>query len=76
LRRPGVTLALLWQEYRLAHPQGFRYSWFCECYRLWEAKFDVVMRQEHRAGKKLIVNYARQNTPIIDRPVSSGFPPA
>jgi transposase len=34
LRRPGVTLALLWQEYRLSHPQGFQYSWFCEHYRL------------------------------------------
>lgn len=42
LRRPGVTLALLWQEYRLAHPQGFQYSWFCEHYRLWAAKVDVV----------------------------------
>ncbi|EPN64851.1 ISPsy14, transposase, partial [Pseudomonas syringae pv. actinidiae ICMP 19101] len=52
-RRPGVTLALLWQEYRLAHPQGFQYSWFCEHYRLWAAKVDVVMRQEHRAGEKL-----------------------
>ena len=29
LRRPGVTLALLWQEYRLSHPQGFQYSWYC-----------------------------------------------
>ncbi|HHW2689243.1 TPA: IS21 family transposase, partial [Pseudomonas aeruginosa] len=38
LRRPGVTLALLWQEYRLSHPQGFQYSWFCEHYRLWAAK--------------------------------------
>ena len=30
LRRPGVTLALLWQEYRLVHPQGYQYSWFCD----------------------------------------------
>ncbi|PIH91002.1 IS21 family transposase, partial [Pseudomonas syringae pv. actinidiae] len=70
LRRPGVTLALLWQEYRLAHPQGFQYSWFCEHYRLWAAKVDVVMRQEHRAGEKLFVDYAGQTAPIIDR--SSG----
>ena len=42
LRRPGVTLALLWQEYRLAHPQGFQYSWFCEHYRLWAAKAVVL----------------------------------
>jgi transposase len=67
LRRPGVTLALLWQEYRLAHPQGFQYSWFCEHYRLWAAKVDVVMRQEHRAGEKLFVDYDGQTAPFIDR---------
>jgi transposase len=67
LRRPGVTLALLWQEYRLSQPQGFQYSWFCEHYRLWAAKIDVVMRQEHRAGEKLFVDYAGQTAPIIDR---------
>ncbi len=67
LRRPGVTLALLWQEYRLAYPQGFQYSWFCEHYRLWAAKVDVVMRQEHRAGEKLLVDYAGQTAPVIDR---------
>ena len=44
LRRPGVTLALLWQEYRLSQPQGFQYSWFCEHYRAWQGKLDVVMR--------------------------------
>jgi len=42
LRRPGVTLALLWQEYRLSQPQGFQYSWFCEHYRAWQGKLDVV----------------------------------
>lgn len=42
LRRPGVTLTLLWQEYRLNHPQGFQYSWYCEHYRRWAAKVDVV----------------------------------
>jgi hypothetical protein len=31
LRRPGVTLQLLWQEYRAQHPDGFGYSWFCDC---------------------------------------------
>ena len=67
LRRPGVTLALLWQEYRLSHPQGFQYSWFCEHYRLWAAKVDVAMRQEHRAGEKLFVDYAGQTVPVIDR---------
>ena len=67
LRRPGVTLALLWQEYRLSQPQGFQYSWFCDHYRAWQGKVDVVMRQEHRVGEKLFVDYAGQTVPIIDR---------
>ncbi len=67
LRSPGVTLALPWQEYRLAQPQGFQCNWFCEHYRLWAAKVGVVMRQEHRAGEKLFVDYAGQTAPVIDR---------
>ncbi len=50
LRRKGVTLTLLWHEYKAAHPEGFQYSWFCDQYRAWTGKLDVVMRQEHRAG--------------------------
>jgi len=67
LRRPGVTLMLLWEEYRAAHPQGFAYSWFCEHYRAWAGKLDLVMRQTHRAGEKLFVDYAGQTVEIIDR---------
>ncbi len=66
LRRPGVTLMLLWQEYRAAHPQGFAYSSFCEHYRVWAGKLDLVMRQTHRAGEKLFVDYAGQTVEIID----------
>ena len=65
LRRPGVTLALLWQEYRLSQPKGFQYSWFCEHYRAWQGKLDVVMRQEHRVGEKLFVDYAGQTVPVM-----------
>jgi transposase len=67
MRRPGVTLMLLWQEYRANHPQGFAYSWFCEHYRAWVGRLDLVMRQEHRAGEKLFVDYAGPTVPIIDR---------
>lgn len=67
LRRPGVTLMLLWEEYRTAHPQGFAYSWFCEHYHAWAGKLDLVMRQTHRAGEKLFVDYAGQTVEIIDR---------
>jgi len=67
LKRKGVTLFLLWQEYREAHPEGYQYSWFCEHYRAWQGKLDVVMRQDHRAGEKLFVDYASQTVPVVDR---------
>ncbi len=62
-RRKGVTLFLLWQEYRETHPQGYQYSWFCEHYRAWQGKLDMVMRQDHRAGEKLFVDYAGHTVP-------------
>ena len=67
LKHKGVTLFLLWQEYRAAHPDGYQYSWFCERYRAWRGKLDVVMRQDHRAGEKLFVDYAGQTVPVTDR---------
>lgn len=67
LRRKGVTLALLWEEYRGSHPQGYQYSWFCDLYRAWHGKIDLVMRQDHQAGEKLFVDYAGQTVPIVDR---------
>lgn len=67
LRRPHVTLQLLWQEYQEQHPDGFQYSWFAEHYRRWARQLDVVLRQEHRAGEKLFVDFAGQTIPIVAR---------
>ncbi|MEZ5554672.1 IS21 family transposase [Haliea sp.] len=67
LKHKGVTLFLLWQEYRASHPDGYQYSWFCEHYRAWQGKLDVVMRHDHRAGEKLFVDYAGHTVPVIDR---------
>ena len=67
LKRKGVTLFLLWQEYKEIYPEGYQYSRFCHLYRDWQGKLDVVMRQEHRAGEKLFVDYAGQTVAIIDR---------
>ena len=64
LRRKGVTLQLLWQEYRQAHPEGFRYSRFCELYREWAGTLDPVLRQTHEPGQKLFVDWAGQTVPI------------
>src|SRR5438876_2355783 len=66
LRRPAVTLALLWLEYREAHPDGYGYSQFCARYRAWQRGIDLVMRQEHKAGEKLFVDFPGQTIPIYD----------
>ena len=67
MRRKGVTLYLLWQEYKVAQPDGFRYSWFCENYRKWAGKLDAVMCQEHLAGEKCFVDYCGKTMPVTDR---------
>jgi len=67
LRHQGVTLWLLWQEYKAVHPEGYQYTWFCQQYRAWVAKADVVMRQTHRAGETLVVDYAGQTVAVINR---------
>ena len=67
MKQKSVTLFLLWQEYRERYPQGYQYSWFCSQYRLWLGKQDWVMRQTHRAGEKLFVDYAGQTVPVVDR---------
>lgn len=66
MRGKSVTLDLLWQEYKAQHPDGYRYSWFCERYRKWAGKLSVSMRQTHTPGEKLFVDYAGQTLPIID----------
>ncbi len=66
LSRKHVTLQLLWQEYRAAHPDGYGYSWFCERFRAWQGRIDVVMRQEHAYGEKLFVDWAGDTIPVVD----------
>ena len=68
MKRKGVTLMLLWQEYQEQYPErGYHYSQFAHLYRQWRGTLDVVMRQTHKAGEKLIVDYAGQTVAIIDR---------
>jgi transposase len=67
LKRKGVTVQLLWFEYRKANPEGYQYSQFCNLYRQWARKLDVTLRQEHRAGERLFIDYAGQTVPIIDQ---------
>ena len=66
LRRPGVTLQLLWEEHRGVHPDGYGYSRYCELYRAWERRLSPTMRQSHIAGERLFVDYAGTTLAVID----------
>jgi transposase len=66
LKRPGVTLQLLWEEYVDVHPKGYRYSQFCEHYRQFAKKLKPSMRQVHRAGEKAFVDFSGKKPSIVD----------
>ena len=66
LKKKHVTRSLLWEEYREKHPDGLGYSQFCEHYRLWSKKVSVSMRQTHKAGEKLFVDYSGLTMEVID----------
>ena len=66
LSRPGVTLQLLWVEYRDIHPDGYGYSRFCELYQRFRSKLHPTMRQVHPAGKKTFVDYSGKKSTIVD----------
>jgi transposase len=82
IKRPGVdwgdvqrqlqthkhlTLQLVWEEYREAHPEGYSYSRFCELYQHWSRNQNVTLRQEYQAGEKMFVDWAGDTVPIHDR---------
>jgi transposase len=74
LRRPGVTLQLLWHEYVEVHPDGLRYSQFCERYRRWSERLNPSMRQVHRAGEKTFTDYSGKKPSIVDRMTGEATP--
>jgi transposase len=67
LRRKGVTLMLLWEEYRRVHPEGYAYSRYCDLYRDYVSLLDPRMRLVHKAGEKLFVDYAGLTMEVKDR---------
>ena len=67
LAKKGVTLLLLWQEYKAVHPDGLQYSAFCERYAVFRQSNNVVLRQTYRPGEKLFVDFAGPTVPITDQ---------
>jgi transposase len=66
LKKRNVTLRLLWDEYRGIYPKGYGYSQYCDLYREYVKKLDPPMRQNHKAGEKLFVDYAGDTIPITN----------
>ncbi|MBA7532976.1 IS21 family transposase ISPpu7 [subsurface metagenome] len=66
LKRTGVTLYLLWEEYRQRQEEGFSYSRFCHHYRMWERRQDPDMHMEHKAGDIMYMDFTGKKMHIVD----------
>jgi transcriptional regulator with XRE-family HTH domain len=66
VKRKGVTLTLLWQEYRAAHPDGYGFTWFCERFAAFRQRAHPTFRNRHAAGEVMQCDYAGQTVPVID----------
>jgi len=73
LKRKGVTLQLLWQEYKQAHPDGYQYSYFCELYQKWSGTLDLPLRQVYRGGEKMFVDYAGMTLKVVNTSTGKVF---
>jgi len=58
IKKKGVTLLLLWEEYKLTYPDGCMYTQFCTKYREYRKKNSVYMRKVYRAGERMLVDWA------------------
>jgi len=65
-KRKSLTLMLLWLEYTQRSEGGYSYSRYCELYQAWRSTIDLPMRQDHRAGERLFVDYAGETVPVTD----------
>jgi len=66
LARVGVTLQLLWEEYKERNPDGFSYSRFCHHYRMWKSKLKTGMHIEHKAGDMIYADFTGKKMHYID----------
>jgi len=66
LKRSGVTLQLLWEEYIQKNSEGLKYSQFCFHFQQWRGDEDISMHLEHKAGDKIFIDYAGKKREIVD----------
>jgi len=73
LRKKGVTLQLLWEEYKEQYPDGYQSTQFYEHYKRWKRTISPWMRQNHKAGDKLFVDYAGHTVPIYSQKTGDAY---
>jgi len=67
LKRPGVTLQCLWEEYQVEHPDGYGHSQFCYHFQQWRNTHKLNMHMDHKAGDKLFVDFTGKHLEIVNR---------
>ncbi|MBC8191014.1 MAG: IS21 family transposase [FCB group bacterium] len=67
LKRKHVTRQLLWEEYREQYADGYSYTQYCELYNQWKNNIIISMRQDHKAGEKMFIDYSGLTMEIIDQ---------
>ena len=66
MKRKGMTLQLLWKEYREAQGlKSYRYTQFCAHYRHFKQGLKRSLRQTHVAGEKCFTDYAGPTVPVV-----------
>jgi len=66
IRRPDATLAVLWEEYKQQHADGYQYAHFCDLFKAYSKRLNYSMRQEHKAGEKTFLDFGDSPIKIID----------
>ncbi|GAH08752.1 unnamed protein product [marine sediment metagenome] len=66
MKKKGLTLMLLWEEYKEVCPNGIMYTQFCQRYRDFKKSNRLTMHIEHKAGEETQVDWAGQKVPYID----------
>ena len=72
LKKTGVTLDLLWQEYKREHPSGYNRTQFCHHFKVWRDTSELTMHIEHKAGEKMYVDYPGKKLTVYDRATGVG----
>ena len=74
LKKTGVTLMTLWNEYQQENPRGYSYSQFCHHFQVWRNASKLTMHIDHKVGDKMFVDYAGNKLSIVDRKTGEILP--